>query len=87
MPTTQIQFSPEEDEQADYYEPERYPGERRDYWSQMRMDKLNEQLKVVHSMKLPLCGECIEFHGKQLTCAEVEEYMWIDQRLLGYAKG
>lgn len=61
---------------------ETYPGEDRDYVSMVRMDRLNEQLKVIHQVKLPLCGECLEFHDpKRISCDGVQEMMWADQQI------
>jgi hypothetical protein len=86
MPTVTMPMAGPDDDQ-EFFVPEAYPGENRDYWARVRMDKLNEQLKVVHKMKLPLCGECIEYHGKQLTCEEVDELMEIDMDILRNAIG
>lgn len=57
------------------------------YERHCRNERLNEQLKKVFTTKLPLCGECLEFHGAQLSCDAVAELIDIDARLMSYAIG
>ncbi|MCZ7478901.1 hypothetical protein [Micromonospora sp. WMMC273] len=56
-------------------------GADRDAVRAFRMDRLNEQLRVVHQHRHPLCGECLEFHARFLTCDQVAELIGIDARI------
>lgn len=49
-------------------------------------EQLNEQLKRL-PQRLPLCGSCLEFHDRSISCEDVAEMMWIDSRMLRYAIG
>lgn len=51
----------------------------RDHGAYVRMQRLNEALKVVHEMNLPLCGDCISFHAKSITCSDAERMAYADE--------